>query len=972
MRHIIPHPMIFAMSLWLAFISQNLFAIGLGDISVKSFINDPLHAEIKLHSIPASDKNNLVINLASAQAFERANLKRPYLLSQLKFTINYPFADKSQALLSITTEQPIKEPILNFLIELTWPNGKVLREYAILLDHPKVMVATKPKVNPVATTKPVVENQKPLLSTKKDVDTVYSNQKPVAAPPQHTTPITKKYDLQPVAPSNASVNALDFFGSAETVVMSGESTEVTTLVPTTEITTRNSVIAIESTRSSQPVAKQAAKPVTKKVEVAAQPKATDTEKANEAAVAKRQELLAKLDAQLAQKKAEIEAQKATPAEKPEQANTAKTVEEKTIEEKTVSEPDHKTAVAPVIASDSRVEPVVTTETLPVSEETKPEEAAVSEQDNAATTATDNNDTETTATIPDIDIVAETTPVVETTDKPVDNEVDSTATTTEPTDNTTSNTDTAETAEPNIDALLEEHGLGEEKTAVTEEATQNPEMSQPETANPVETTPTVSTETDNATQEAAPETRAEWDNSETGFWMGLGAISILLLVGVGGFILNRRNLKNQSQQEFEHLYNTEHETGVEAAENNPADAISTTVATESSNLPDEEELIGVLEDVDVYLSYERYHEAKSLINAAIDEYPQEYEFHLKRLEVDAATYDFETLAEHGKVLYQGVNGKGEVWNQALALINGLEQQEADKVMAFITSKTAENHAGVQHTAEPTTISEDDYLTLGKEAGLAAEDLMELKNTEPEKANDTVEVLNIETQTPEPSALVDDAPAETQHESSQPKDSLNEEMAFESDLFNLNIEPDNQEAVEEKPAVVSKAPSLTTTDDDAPSTLESELFNLQPTDEPKTSVTTEVENVSETNDLSLDAELLDLAAQEEQKTAAPEINAVDNDTDLMFEFNNETEQAQAKTAVDNALPTSDDFMKTNEFYLDFEPSQEDSDKSRGLNNALGLDDSLLQANTTQTSVKDKEKPVDDDMREFYLDLDEDKKA
>ncbi|MEM7466013.1 MAG: FimV/HubP family polar landmark protein, partial [Pseudomonadota bacterium] len=36
----------------------------------------------------------------------------------------------------ITSQQPIKEPYLNFLIELNWANGRMVREYTVLLDPP--------------------------------------------------------------------------------------------------------------------------------------------------------------------------------------------------------------------------------------------------------------------------------------------------------------------------------------------------------------------------------------------------------------------------------------------------------------------------------------------------------------------------------------------------------------------------------------------------------------------------------------------------------------------------------------------------------------------------------------------------------------------------------------------------------------------------------------------------------------------
>ena len=37
---------------------------------------------------------------------------------------------------SVTTDQPVREPYLNFLVEFLWPTGRLMREYTVLLDPP--------------------------------------------------------------------------------------------------------------------------------------------------------------------------------------------------------------------------------------------------------------------------------------------------------------------------------------------------------------------------------------------------------------------------------------------------------------------------------------------------------------------------------------------------------------------------------------------------------------------------------------------------------------------------------------------------------------------------------------------------------------------------------------------------------------------------------------------------------------------
>jgi len=109
-------------------------ALGLGPIKVNTNLNQPLDAEIKLLSIPKGDIDNIKVKLASESAFERAGLQRPYVLSTLNFEVE-ELAEQA-ALVRVTSHGPVKEPFLNFLVEVTWPSGRLLREYTVLLDPP--------------------------------------------------------------------------------------------------------------------------------------------------------------------------------------------------------------------------------------------------------------------------------------------------------------------------------------------------------------------------------------------------------------------------------------------------------------------------------------------------------------------------------------------------------------------------------------------------------------------------------------------------------------------------------------------------------------------------------------------------------------------------------------------------------------------------------------------------------------------
>jgi pilus assembly protein FimV len=113
----------------------NSFALGLGEIEVNSFLNQPLNAEIKVISARAGEIDDLLVTLASRDSFKRAGLSRPRHLSELRFAVKKN-EEGDSAVILVTTKSAVKEPFLNFLVEADWSKGRVLREYTVLLDPP--------------------------------------------------------------------------------------------------------------------------------------------------------------------------------------------------------------------------------------------------------------------------------------------------------------------------------------------------------------------------------------------------------------------------------------------------------------------------------------------------------------------------------------------------------------------------------------------------------------------------------------------------------------------------------------------------------------------------------------------------------------------------------------------------------------------------------------------------------------------
>jgi pilus assembly protein FimV len=114
-------------------LSVNAFALGLGDIRLSSALNEPLRARIELLSATPEELEGLKVQLASPDTFSRYGIDRPLWLTRLQFNV---VRSASGAVVEVRSRDPITEPFVTFLVEATWPSGRLLREYTVLLDPP--------------------------------------------------------------------------------------------------------------------------------------------------------------------------------------------------------------------------------------------------------------------------------------------------------------------------------------------------------------------------------------------------------------------------------------------------------------------------------------------------------------------------------------------------------------------------------------------------------------------------------------------------------------------------------------------------------------------------------------------------------------------------------------------------------------------------------------------------------------------
>ncbi|AHL32841.1 peptidoglycan-binding protein LysM [Pseudomonas brassicacearum] len=108
-------------------------ALGLGEITLHSALNQPLRADIALVDVAGVSEGDLSASLANPDDFSRAGVERVFFLNSLRFT---PVLRGERSFIRVTSSKPVEEPFLNFLVQLNQPNGRLLREYTVLLDPP--------------------------------------------------------------------------------------------------------------------------------------------------------------------------------------------------------------------------------------------------------------------------------------------------------------------------------------------------------------------------------------------------------------------------------------------------------------------------------------------------------------------------------------------------------------------------------------------------------------------------------------------------------------------------------------------------------------------------------------------------------------------------------------------------------------------------------------------------------------------
>jgi len=110
------------------------FALGLGDIHLKSALNSPLDAEIDITGAAPEDLGGLTAALASRDSFARYGLDYPAFLGNVKMQVAR--AADGRSVIHVQSTDVVTEPFATLLVEVNWARGHLVREYTVLVDPP--------------------------------------------------------------------------------------------------------------------------------------------------------------------------------------------------------------------------------------------------------------------------------------------------------------------------------------------------------------------------------------------------------------------------------------------------------------------------------------------------------------------------------------------------------------------------------------------------------------------------------------------------------------------------------------------------------------------------------------------------------------------------------------------------------------------------------------------------------------------
>lgn len=141
-KHFVMSTLSLAVALSLA--GPDAIALGVGGLRVQSALNQPFVGEIDLLDVKPDELDSVKAQIAGAEEFGKAGAERYHYLTKVRFSPQ--ISPRGKAVLRVSSREPIREPYMDFLVEVQWPKGRVVKEYTVLLDPAVTAERSSPRI----------------------------------------------------------------------------------------------------------------------------------------------------------------------------------------------------------------------------------------------------------------------------------------------------------------------------------------------------------------------------------------------------------------------------------------------------------------------------------------------------------------------------------------------------------------------------------------------------------------------------------------------------------------------------------------------------------------------------------------------------------------------------------------------------------------------------------------------------------
>jgi pilus assembly protein FimV len=193
-----------AATLALMGISVDAQAVALGAITVRSALGEPLRADIEVPQISSEEAATFQAAIASRQDFTAAGVEYSSALAGAKVTLQR--RPNGQAYLRLISDKPVNEPFIGVVIEANWANGRIVRDYTMLVDPPGRAAPAPVTVNESQMNAPRAASQAPRAPVVAPVQRAEPAAANAAPATPAARPSTRRRPAPAAAPAAASGN----------------------------------------------------------------------------------------------------------------------------------------------------------------------------------------------------------------------------------------------------------------------------------------------------------------------------------------------------------------------------------------------------------------------------------------------------------------------------------------------------------------------------------------------------------------------------------------------------------------------------------------------------------------------------------------------------------------------------------------------------------------------------------------------